>query len=81
MTGVIGAGVALLTGRRIGRWPLALVCGVAGFAFTAVQDLGDWVTYSDHSRAQLGVYVVKGIGFDAVHASVVWRSRSPSARR
>ena len=68
MTGVIGAGVAVLTGRRIGRWPLALVCGVAGFAFTAVQDLGDWVTYSDHSRAQLGVYVGKGIGFDAVHA-------------
>ena len=68
MTGVIGAGVAVLTGRRIGRWPLALVCGVAGFAFTAVQDLGDWVTYSDHSRAQLGVYVAKGIGFDAVHA-------------
>ena len=69
MTGVIGAGVAVLTGRRIGRWPLALVCGVAGFAFTAVQDLGDWVTYSDHSRAQLGVYVAKGIGFDAVHAA------------
>jgi energy-coupling factor transport system substrate-specific component len=68
MTGVIGAGVAVLTGRRIGRWPLALLCGVAGFAFTAVQDLGDWVTYSDHSRAQLGVYVAKGIGFDAVHA-------------
>jgi energy-coupling factor transport system substrate-specific component len=68
MTGVIGAAIGLLTGRRIGRWPLALVCGAAGFAFTAIQDLGDWVTYSDHSRAQLGVYVVKGIGFDAVHA-------------
>jgi energy-coupling factor transport system substrate-specific component len=68
MTGVIGAVVAMLTGRRIGRWPLAVVCGVAGFAFTAVQDVGDWVTYSDHSRAQLGVYVAKGVGFDAVHA-------------
>ena len=68
MTGVIGAGVAVLTGRRIGRWPLAVLCGVAGFAFTAVQDVGDWVTYSDHSRAQLGVYVGKGIGFDVVHA-------------
>jgi Prenyltransferase and squalene oxidase repeat len=68
MTGVIGAVVAVLTGRRIGRWPLAVVCGVAGFAFTAVQDVGDWVTYSDHSRAQLGLYVGKGIGFDVVHA-------------
>jgi prenyltransferase beta subunit len=53
---------------RIGRWPLALVCAVAGFAFTVVQDLGDWVTYSDHSLAQLGVYVGKGLGFDAVYA-------------
>ena len=54
---------------RIGRWPLALVCLVVGFAFTAVQDVGDWVTYSDHSWAQLGIYVGKGIGFDAIHAA------------
>ena len=36
---------------RVGRWPLAIVCCVAGFAFTVVQDVGDWVTYSDHSVA------------------------------
>lgn len=53
----------------IGRWPLALVCMVVGFGFTVVQDVGDWVTYSDHSAAQLGVYVGKGIGFDAIHAA------------
>jgi len=67
--GVIGAGVAVLTGRRIGRWPLAAVCAVVGFGFTALQDVGDWVTYSDHSLAQLGVYVGKGVGFDFVHAA------------
>ena len=67
--GVIGAGLAVLTGRRIGRWPLAVVCAVVGFAFTALQDVGDWVTYSDHSLAQLGVYVGKGVGFDFVHAA------------
>ena len=66
--GVIGAGLAVVTRRRIGRWPLAIVCAVVGFAFTALQDVGDWVTYSDHSLAQLGVYVGKGIGFDFVHA-------------
>jgi Prenyltransferase and squalene oxidase repeat len=66
-TGVIGAGLAIVTRRRIGRWPLALVCGVVGFGFAAFQDFGDWVTYSDHSPAQLGVYVGKGIGFDAIH--------------
>jgi energy-coupling factor transport system substrate-specific component len=54
---------------RIGRLTLAAVCGVVGFAFTAVQDVGDWVTYSDHSLGQLGVYVGQGIGFDAVHAA------------
>jgi len=66
--GVIGAGLAAVTGRRIGRWPLAIVCAAIGFGFTALQDVGDWVTYSDHSLAQLGVYVGKGIGFDFVHA-------------
>jgi energy-coupling factor transport system substrate-specific component len=42
---------------------------VVGFAFTAFQDIGDWVNYSVHSLAQLGVYVGKGLGFDAVHAA------------
>jgi energy-coupling factor transport system substrate-specific component len=68
-TGLIGAGLATVFGARLGRWPLALVCAVVGFAFTALQDIGDWVTYSDHSAAQLGVYVGKGLGFDAVHAA------------
>jgi energy-coupling factor transport system substrate-specific component len=68
-TGIAGAGLAWVSGRRIGRWPLAIVCTVVGFAFTATQDAGDWVTYSDHSLSQLGVYVGKGIGFDCVHAA------------
>jgi energy-coupling factor transport system substrate-specific component len=68
-TGVIGAELAIVTARRIGRWSLAIVCAVVGFAFTAFQDVGDWVTYSDHSLAQLGVYVGKGVGFDFVHAA------------
>src|SRR6202011_3358768 len=68
-TGLIGAGLGLVARKQVGRWPLALVCAVVGFAFTALQDLGDWVTYSDHSPAQLGVYVGKGITFDTVHAA------------
>jgi energy-coupling factor transport system substrate-specific component len=68
-TGALGAGLATVTLGRIGRWPLALVCALAGFAFAAVQDVGDWVTYSDHSFAQLAVYVGKGSGFDLVHAA------------
>jgi Prenyltransferase and squalene oxidase repeat len=68
-TGVIGAWLAVFTRGRIGRWPLAIVCAVVGFGFTALQDVGDWVTYSDHGVSQLGVYVGKGIGFDAIHAA------------
>jgi hypothetical protein len=68
-TGVTGAGLAWgMRGRVIGRWPLAIICCVVGFAFTAVQDVGDWVTYSDHGLGALGVYVGQGLGFDAVHA-------------
>ncbi len=68
-TGLIGAGLATVTRGRIGRWPLAIACLVVGFAFTVAQDFGDWVNYSDHSLGQLGVYVGKGVGFDAVHAA------------
>ncbi len=69
VAGLIGAVLAMAPGRRIGRWTLALACTVVGFAFTAFQDVGDWVTYSDHSLAQLGLYVGQGLGFDAVHAA------------
>jgi energy-coupling factor transport system substrate-specific component len=69
MIGILGAGLARITGGHIGRWPLAAIAFPAGFAFTALQDVGDWVTYSDHSLAQLGVYVGKGVGFDLVHAT------------
>ncbi len=68
-TGLLGAGLAPITRHRIRRIPLAIACTVAGFAFTVTQDVGDWVSYSDHSTAQLGIYVGKGLGFDAVHAA------------
>ncbi len=71
VTGMIGAAIALLYRRRgpIGRWPLALACGVCGFAFTAVQDAADWLMYSGHGLTQLGVYVGQGLGFDAIYAA------------
>ncbi len=68
LTGLIGAGLATVTRGRIRRWPLALTCMVVGYAFTALQDVGDWVTYSDHNLGALGLYVGRGTGFDAVHA-------------
>ncbi len=77
-TGVLGAGLAWGMRARTGRGrhagDRALAAGASsaarsGFAFTAVQDVGDWVTFSDHSPGQLGVYVGQGLGFDAVHAA------------
>jgi energy-coupling factor transport system substrate-specific component len=69
ITGLAGALLARVTRGHVGRLPLACVSFVLGFCFTALQDVGDWVTYSDHSRVQLGIYVGKGVGFDLVHAS------------
>ena len=69
VTGLMGAGLARVCGRRANRWLFAVLAGVVGFAFTALQDVGDWVTYSDHSLAALGAYIGKGIGFDFVHAA------------
>lgn len=68
MTGVAGWGLARITRDHVGRWPLAIVCFVLGFWFTSFQDFGNWITYSNHSLSQLGVYVGQGIGFDLIHA-------------
>jgi energy-coupling factor transport system substrate-specific component len=64
-----GTDTATAAAPVIGRLALAAVCCVAGFAFTGLQDVGDWVTYSDHSLAQLNAYVASGLGFDAIHAA------------
>jgi len=47
---------------------IGVLAPTGGSGTTVVQDVGDWVTYSDHSWTQLGVYVGKGLGFDTVHA-------------
>src|SRR5947208_3744429 len=38
LTGMIGAGLAIATGRRMGRLSLAAVCALAGFAYGALLD-------------------------------------------
>jgi energy-coupling factor transport system substrate-specific component len=66
LCGVIGALLPRVCSRR---WPLAVVCFGLGFAFTAFQDFGDWITYSDRSVGQLGAYVASGVGFDFISAA------------
>lgn len=75
LVGLIGALLARFWPRRsggelaIGRWPLAIVCALCGYAFAAAQDFGDWVNFSDHSLGQLGVRMAAGTGFDVIHAA------------
>jgi energy-coupling factor transport system substrate-specific component len=69
IAGLLGAGLGRLTGRRAGRWSVAIACMGVGFGFTAFQDIGDWANFSDHSLGGLGVYVGKGLGFDGIHAA------------
>ncbi len=66
--GLAGAGLARLTGQRMGRVALALACGVAGLAHGAVMDFADWVNYSDHTA---GWYVARAgtsLPFNLAHA-------------
>src|SRR6185436_7865338 len=49
LCGVIGAVLAAVAGRRLGRVPLAIACGAAGFLYGAILDFSTWVTFSGSS--------------------------------
>jgi energy-coupling factor transport system substrate-specific component len=68
IAGLIGAGVAQATSRRIGRWGLAAACGLAGAVFGMIQNFSLWVTYSgDHTVAKLLAYSATSLPFDIAH--------------
>jgi energy-coupling factor transport system substrate-specific component len=62
--GVFGAALARVAGRDLGRWPLALSCGVAGFALGTFLDVSMWMTYSGHSLAELVAVSGRGLPFN-----------------
>ena len=66
--GVFGAILARSFGRDLGRWPLAIACGVAGLAYGGWMDLHLWVTYTDHTLAEYGVIAARGVPFNVAHA-------------
>ena len=50
--GIGGAALARVTGgRELGRWPLALACGVAGIGFGAVMDTYQWTLAAEQNAA------------------------------
>lgn len=69
LCGVIGAGVALVGGRHLGRWPLAFVCLGAGLLYGAIMDFSSWVTYSgSHTLAQYVTISATSLYFNLAHA-------------
>jgi energy-coupling factor transport system substrate-specific component len=69
LTGLAGAWLAIATGRRLGRWGLAIACGLAGLAYGALLDLSVMVTYG--GEQSLDRYLAlsgRGLPFNVAHA-------------
>ena len=67
--GLLGAGLARVAGRELGRIPLAAACAFAGLAFGAVMNVSQWVMYSgDHTQAKLVASFATSVPFDVAHA-------------
>jgi Prenyltransferase and squalene oxidase repeat len=70
MTGVFGAWLAALTGRRVGRVWLAAVCALAGFAYGALLDFSLMVTYGgEQSLDRFLAISARGVPFNIAHAA------------
>jgi len=67
--GLLGAALAQIGGRELGRIALAAACAAAGIAFGAVMNVSLWITYSgDHTLAKLGAVFATSLPFDMAHA-------------
>jgi energy-coupling factor transport system substrate-specific component len=69
MCGLLGATLATLGGRNVGRLTLAAVCGFAGIAYGALLNFSLMATYGgDLSLEHFLVLESRAIPFDAAHA-------------
>jgi energy-coupling factor transport system substrate-specific component len=67
--GLLGAALAHVGSRDLGRWPLAAACFVAGFGFGALQDFSNWLIYSgDHTWRQYLTYNSTSFAWNMAHA-------------
>ena len=67
---MLGAGLAALTGRRLGRVGLAVACGLVGFAYGALLDLSLMVTYGgEQSLDRYLALSARGLPFNVAHAA------------
>jgi energy-coupling factor transport system substrate-specific component len=63
--GLVGGLAAPLLRRRV---PLALTCFALGFAFDAVMNVWEWLSFYPHTWQAFTALYVRGIWFDAAHA-------------
>jgi energy-coupling factor transport system substrate-specific component len=69
LIGVIGAALGAATGRRLGRVPLAAVCGAAGLLYGAILDGSTWVNFSGtHTLAGYLAFSATSLSFNLAHA-------------
>jgi prenyltransferase beta subunit len=70
MVGLGGAALGAVTGRRIGRWGLAIACGFAGFAYGALLDYSVMVSYGgEQSLDRYLAISARGVPFNVAHAA------------
>lgn len=69
--GVGGAGLAKLSGGRLGRVPLALACGAAGLLYGAIVNFGSVVTFTGSGDLfhRYLVYQTTSLPWDLAHAA------------
>ncbi len=69
LAGLVGAGLAAASGRRLGRLPLALACAGMGLAYGALLDLSVMVTYGgEQSLDRYLTLSARGVPFNFAHA-------------
>jgi energy-coupling factor transport system substrate-specific component len=67
--GLLGAGLGRLSGRRLGRVPLTLACGIAGLLYGVILNFSTWITFSgDLTLDHYLVIAGSALPFDVTHA-------------
>ena len=81
LCGLIGGLAAPLLRRRL---PLAVTCFVLGFAFDALLNVWEWLSFYPHTWQAFTALYARGIWFDAAHATgnfVLALAAGPELRR
>ncbi len=68
LVGLAGAALGRLSGRRLGRVPLALACALTALLAKEIMNVYSWTIGASHTPAALLIEVGKGLPFDLVDA-------------